>query len=288
MKTTFIIIGMFLLSSLLSAQFISPRFPINSTAEILPNISSGVHAFFSPYTPSRNQFNISAFIGISGKVQFELSNEGLTRDLFDDVERQLTWGCKVKILSENGEQPTVALNFRSALEWNWGRKEIEANGKSYLYHNTLSQISYENRFMSAGVIITQEFNKNILLNGGFGLHELQTRNVFFGRTATDTLYSLPMRSLRLDHHLLIYGFFSSLISVSSYIALIGEINAIPIIQPNADLSALEVDRIYVCSIGARSIYLKPLAIDATVVFMSNIAGHTTMEIRVGTVFFISQ
>ncbi len=227
------------------------RLQENSMANFRKGIVAGVQCKFLDHFDGEGYTKYRMYMGIENSVEAEIGNEGVIRHVDYSMPNQYSGALKIKILSENENNASLALEFRSALAWNTESID-QTRGRvipDFILPNTFDGARYQYRYTTTDIIITNTTSSGVLFNGGIGFQEIQTRNSSISARLWDS--SVVGHSFDgIQHNTITFGFVGIAIPLFSRVLLLAELKSVPIITPSNDL-ALIVDRGYCGSTGIR-------------------------------------
>ena len=117
-------------SNLLCSQLV-----LNSTAEVLPNLSLAVNGGTSLLSTHSGLFRGNIALGLGDVAEVSLARTEGVINALGATQPDLTWALKLKILSSGQDEPQVALRIQSSLRWisdQLSSQDIQAYSPTYM------------------------------------------------------------------------------------------------------------------------------------------------------------
>jgi hypothetical protein len=228
------------------------RLQENSTANFGKGIVAGVQCKFLDHFVGEGYTKYRMYMGFENSVEAEIGNEGVIRHVDYSMPNQYFGAVRVKILSASEDRASLALELRSAFDWNMANfDQTKARLIAVLIRpNGFDWTSYHYRYTTTDVIMTKVFSTGVLLNGGIGFQEIQTRDSrVFGRFGDSSFVGYYFDGIQ--HITITFGFAGIAIPLAPGAVALAELKSVPIITPSDDARGLIVNRGYCGSIGIR-------------------------------------
>ena len=224
-------------------------------------------------------------IGLGGVAEVEITRSSFMNELTGQQGNLPTSIFKMGLVPERFSQywfiPNISLQLHST-PWqssvNEGSRLAESAKASYDASN-LSRMNMDNRFTTLYGIIGKEFSF-ISINGGITLTDVRVRNAWqwifdqnFGR---EIYYPIPEMQKNL-----IAPFGNLSITANDDTQLMGEVQAIPLIDYNIVSKQVGIKRTWRAIVGVRFFIARWLSLDTGVKYLSSAKGIADSEVNVG-------
>lgn len=224
-------------------------------------------------------------IGIGGVAEVELTRSSFMNELTGQQGNLPTSIFKMGLVPERFSQywfiPNISLQLHST-PWqssvNEGSRLTESAKASYAESN-LSRINMDNRFTTLYGIIGKDFDF-MSINGGVTLTDVRVRNawqwIFDQNLGQEVYYQIPEMQKNL-----IAPFGNISIAANDDTQLMGEVQAIPLIDYNIMSKQVQIKRTWRAIVGVRFFIASWLSLDTGVKYLSSAKGIADSEVNVG-------
>ncbi|UCE06040.1 MAG: hypothetical protein JSW07_21030 [bacterium] len=224
-------------------------------------------------------------IGLGGVAEVELTRSSFMNELTGQQGNLPTSIFKMSLVPERFSQfwfiPNISLQLHST-PWqssvNEGSRLTESAKASYAESN-LSRINMDNRFTTLYGIIGKEFNF-MSINGGATLTDVRVRNawqwIFDQELGSEVYHKIPEMQKNL-----IAPFGNISIAANNDTQLMGEVQAIPLIDYNIKNKQVLIKRTWRAIVGVRFFISSWLSLDTGVKYLSSAKGIADSEVNVG-------
>lgn len=224
-------------------------------------------------------------IGLGGVAEVELTRSSFMNELTGQQKNLPTSIFKMGLVPERFSNhwfiPDVSLQLHStpwlsSVDENSHLKE--AARADYNYQN-LSRMNMENRFTTLYGIVGKDFDF-FSINGGFTLTDVRVRNGYqwiFDQNLGDDIY-VPIPEMQKN---LIAPFGNLSIAANNETFLMGEVQAIPLIDYDIKTKQVLIKRTWRAIVGVRFFIASWLSLDTGVKYLSSAKGIADSEVNVG-------
>jgi hypothetical protein len=255
---------------------------LNHSAEVLPNLCLAMDVGKSMLPTRNNFFRANIAIGLSNVIELGLSNPEAFIDAFAATQPVWSWSLELKILSQQDDQPNIALRVQTSAGWTFDELiagEIQAHS-AMLYHAGLWNSHYDLDLTTAELLITHQLSRGIALHASFGVQEIQTRDLWIIVSPAPFIGN-GFHASGVTQQLLLSGSLSLAIPLVPKVTLLSEVQSIPAVSPNIELVKLTVERAYFGSIAARYLLSQALGLEAGLLIQHNPYSRNNVQVRVG-------
>jgi hypothetical protein len=258
------------------------RLILNNTAEFLPHFAVTLNAGTSVFTSTYRPFRGNVVLSIDELAEIDYSSDGQAENVFGNAKPMNSWGMKFKILNAKEVRPAVALRVQSSIDWNredlW-TQDLQQNTPS-LYRQGLAGSQYEYRLTTIDLVFTERIQRSLIINGGVGFQEIQSRNLWIFPTVAPPAYN-GYHNPDVVRNLLLTAFFSGVVQIDSSFSAIAEIQSIPLLTPSITALNLSVEQSYLGSLGIRYSPTTYLVLDGSLAYHTDQSDQAYMEARIG-------
>ena len=224
-------------------------------------------------------------IGLGSVAEVELTRSSFMNELTGQQGNLPTSIFKMSLVPERFSQywfiPNLALQLHST-PWqssvNEGSRLTESSKASYDASN-LSRMNMDNRFTTLYGIIGKDFDF-MSINGGVTLTDVRVRNawqwIFDQNLGREIYYPIPEMQKNL-----IAPFGNISIAANDDTQLMGEVQAIPLIDYNIVSKQVQIKRTWRAIVGVRFFIARWLSLDTGVKYLSSAKGIADSEVNVG-------
>jgi len=248
------------------------QFSLTESAEVLPNLTFFGRVSAGLFTQDITTIQGQVSVGIADFIELNVLNSDALVNLYGEPQPVAQWGFKLRILEASDQQPNVSFLFRTSFDWK--------NQEFFDHHITVRRPSFSSqglngtrhrmRMTTGSIVATQRFFSRVHLTGGFGVQEIQIRNLWIFIDSAPYVtngYHAP----EIQRTLTLTGMLQAQIDVTSSTSIFFESVSAPMVEPNLSRLSLDYKRGYLASGGVRFVPLFPVSVD----LMLN---HSFMEI----------
>jgi hypothetical protein len=224
-------------------------------------------------------------IGLGGVAEVELTRSSFMNELTGQQGNLPTSIFKMSLVPERFSQywfiPNICLQLHST-PWQSSvneRSHLTESAKATYDASNLARINMDNRFTTLYGIIGKEFNF-MSLNGGVTLTDVRVRNawqwIFDQNLGQEAYFHIPEMQKNL-----IAPFGNIAIAANNDTQLLGEVQAIPLIDYNIISKQVQIKRTWRAIVGVRFFIAQWLSLDTGVKYLSSAKGIADSEVNVG-------
>ena len=224
-------------------------------------------------------------IGLGGVAEVELTRSSFMNELTGQQGNLPTSIFKMSLVPERFSQywfiPNICLQLHST-PWQSSvneRSHLTESAKASYDASNLARIHMDNRFTTLYGIIGKEFNF-MSLNGGVTLTDVRVRNawqwIFDQNMGQEVYYHIPEMQKNL-----IAPFGNIALAANNDTQLMGEVQAIPLIDYNIISKQVQIKRTWRAIVGVRFFIAQWLSLDTGVKYLSSAKGIADSEVNVG-------
>jgi len=224
-------------------------------------------------------------IGLGGVAEVELTRSSFMNELTGQQGNLPTSIFKMGLVPERFAQywfiPNISLQLHST-PWQSSvneRSRLTESAKASYDASNLSRINMDNRFTTLYGIIGKEFSF-MSINGGVTLTDVRVRNawqwIFNQNLGEEVYHAIPEMQKNL-----IAPFGNISIAANDDTQLMGEVQAIPLIDYNIFSKQVEIKRTWRAIVGVRFFIASWLSLDTGVKYLSSAKGIADSEVNVG-------
>ena len=268
MKTNSLAVALVFLFSLpLVAQVENERqypsqFSLTESAEVLPNLTLFGRVSTGLFTRDLNMIQGQISLGIADFIELNVLNSEGAVDFYGDPQPIPQWGFKLRILESSDQLPSVSFLFRTSLDWKYQEffdHHIAVRRPTFSSQG-LNGTKHRIRLTSGTLVATQTLFSRVHLTGGFGIQEVQIRNLWIFIDPAPYVTN-GFHAPEIQRTLMLSGLFQAQIDLSSTTLIFLESQSAPMIEPNLTQLSLNYERGFLTSAGVRFIPLFPVSLD---------------------------
>jgi hypothetical protein len=224
-------------------------------------------------------------IGLGGVAEVELTRSSFMNELTGQQGNLPTSIFKMGLVPERFAQywfiPNISLQLHST-PWQSSVNEssrLSESAKATYDASNLSRINMDNRFTTLYGIIGKDFDF-MSINGGVTLTDVRVRNAWqwiFDQNLGQEIYH-PIPEMQKN---LIAPFGNISIAANDDTQLMGEVQAIPLIDYNIKNKQVLIKRTWRAIVGVRFFIASWLSLDTGVKYLSSAKGIADSEVNVG-------
>jgi len=224
-------------------------------------------------------------IGLGGVAEVELTRSSFMNELTGQQGNLPTSIFKMGLVPERFSHywfvPNISLQLHST-PWKSSVDEgsrLTESAKSSYDASNLSRMNMDNRFTTLYGIIGKEFSF-MSINGGVTLTDVRVRNawqwIFDQNLGIEVFHHIPETQKNL-----IAPFGNLSITANDDTQLMGEVQAIPLIDYNIVSKQVQIKRTWRAIVGVRFFIARWLSLDTGVKYLSSAKGIADSEVNVG-------
>lgn len=288
-----LIVGL-LFSSLVFAQQRSSnssslQLVLTNTATVLPNLSLALNGGTSLLSTRGNLVYGSIALGLGDVAELALvRNDGVINAL-GATQPDASWALKVKVLSEEENQPGVSFGIQSSLRWtpdDLYPQDLQVHNP-WLYRHLLRESRYDYQITSAHVLVSHQILPFVALHASVGIQQIEYRNLWIFAVPVLDFSAPGQQEINAFHapdvsrRLLPSGSLGLSILVTPKLGLLTEVQSLPTIYPNKSEVKLEANAGYAVSLAARYLFFQQFSLDVGAVLHTNRYTRNEAEMRIG-------
>ena len=224
-------------------------------------------------------------IGLGGVAEVELTRSSFMNELTGQQKNLPTSIFKMGLIPERFSEywfiPNISLQLHST-PWQSSVNEhsrLSESAKATYDAANLSRMNMDNRFTTLYGIIGKEFGL-LSINGGVTLTDVRVRNgwqwIFDQELGSEVYHKIPEMQKNL-----IAPFGNISIAANDDTQLMGEVQAIPLIDYNIVSKQVQIKRTWRAIVGVRFFIASWLSLDTGVKYLSSAKGIADSEVNVG-------
>lgn len=218
-------------------------------------------------------------LGLGGYGDIEIGSESLLGSMFSSSENFTNIGIKVKILTESGNIPGVAIGIKANNSWNSSRNDGDfiRTSESGLYDAGLRTADYDSRMTSVYAVIGKMVVPGLTLQAGIDFADLRYKNVYVVFNEGNSTYMQNEQ----EREAVINFFGGFEYHLNNRTILMFELQSYPYLKVSTTDGLIKASRRIVTVAGFRFFISKWLLLDTGVRYQDNYSGLAETEIRIG-------